>query len=230
MLVSTEEIAKFWYEMLETCPEIADMGICLKMEDEDTVEIDGVWQTVYPEHRYWWTRDNRRLSRDQPWPGGQPWPLPPTGLAANVATLAEMERRDAAVRAAAKLTEVLYVHLVLLQKPVRILAKLSIILDSEARVKLNLKLVVLPELRQPLCHQLPTLAPPDPPPHPYRTPLLLTRPPVPAFKHWRRLSRPIRLLLRFRPRFLRYQLLLEKSCPLPLHPTPTPPLSFPRYR
>ena len=143
MLISTEEIAKFWYEKLETCPEIADMGIYLKTEGEDTVEIDGVWQAVCPERGTWWTRDDLRLGRDQPWPGGEPWPLPPAGMTSKMTTILDMERSDTVERAAARLAEEPYVRLDLLQKPTRALATLSTILVvSEARA--TLKLAVLP--------------------------------------------------------------------------------------
>ena len=40
MLVSTEEIAKFWYENLVTCPAIADMGIYLKSSGPGFFDAD----------------------------------------------------------------------------------------------------------------------------------------------------------------------------------------------
>jgi hypothetical protein len=125
-LVSYEEIATFWYKKLEECPEIADMGIYIKSLGEDTLEIDGVWQAVGPAHGTWLAGDALVLGLDRPWPGGQPWPLPPAGLAANVATLAEMERRDAAERAAARLAEESYVELKLAMLSERIYANLSV--------------------------------------------------------------------------------------------------------
>jgi hypothetical protein len=104
-LVSDEEIATFWHKKLQECPEIVGMGIYIKSLGEDTLEIDGVWQAVGPAHGTWLAGDALVLGLDRPWPGGQPWPLPPAGLFANVATLAEMERRDAAERAVARPAE-----------------------------------------------------------------------------------------------------------------------------
>ena len=40
MLVSTEEIAKFWYENLVTCLAIADMGIYLKLPGPGFFDAD----------------------------------------------------------------------------------------------------------------------------------------------------------------------------------------------
>jgi len=112
----------------------------------------------------------------------------------------EGEGRDTAERAAATLAEEPYVHLVLLQKPTRTLAELlSTILDGEARVKLKLKLVVLPErifanlCPSPAAHSRPPPSPTLLPTHPLSA---LPRPPPPAprprlLKHQRRLSQPL---------------------------------------